>query len=296
MDFYDVGDLAQPSADFGAVQTAVTAEVRAPDGTISSYTGAGVVDDGAGVYHVAFAAVQVGLHEWEFTGDADVQQGMFEVRPLATVLPPDQLAANCLCSLADVISYVPGFDPDDEGNAQVLEKLSDLILSQSVEIANQTGLELTAASPANNPRLFDVGISQIEMRVVPIGAAAEINTISQIRQGTTITEIAPPSVVYEPRVRKPWQPIRTLRFPWYISPPVILWFEDVIQVDAVWGYPSVPADIREACAKMVVVRYLTDVATAGTSFADALRDGDISIGGLLVSARATINAYSAIVP
>jgi hypothetical protein len=296
MDFYDVGDRVQPSADFGADQTTVTATVRAPDGTLTDYSGAGVTHDSVGVYHVDYDTTQVGLHEWEITGDHDVQQGAFEVLPLLKDVPPDQLASNCLCSLADVFSYVPGFEPEDEDNQQVLAKLRDLIGSQSVEIANVTGLEFTPAVPTNNPRLFDVGVPQIETREVVIGEASVINSITQIRQGATITTIAPPSVVYEPRVRKPWQPIRALRFPWYVSPPVILWFEDVLQVDAVWGYPSIPTDIRQACAKMVVVRYVTDVANSGTAFSDAARDGDISLAGLLVSAREAIGGYTILLP
>lgn len=192
-----------------------------------------------------------------------------------------------LCALADVTRYLPGYTTD----ATIDATLSALISAESVEIIRETGKEFVAISPPVNPRSFDVTAATVRYRKLPIGACSSITTVTQKRNGVTVQVIASGDYIAEPRVRHAWEPLKRLRFPQLSGSPVLLQEEDVIEINATtWGYPAIPTDIAQACAKMVIVRYVSDVAKEGTQFADAVTD-DINVGGLFVSAREAISSY-----
>lgn len=196
-----------------------------------------------------------------------------------------------LCTLDDVVGYAPGYDQDATENADTNAKLTSLIEAETVSIVEQTGFEFAAITPTLNPRRFDVDEQLIRTRRLTLGAASAIASVSLYRNGSLVGAIAATDRISEPRIRQAWKPITHLRFPNTSSSPVLLVLEDVVEVDATWGFPSVPADVKEACAKRVVVRYLTDVAAAGTAFADAVGE-EINVGGLLASARETVGRWS----
>ena len=198
-----------------------------------------------------------------------------------------------LCALDDVVGYAPGYDQADPGNADTNTKLSALIRSESVEIWRRTGREFVAIAPALDPRVFDVDCRLIDSRRLRIGAAAAITAVVQKRSGSTVQTFTLDSdAVRLPRVRQPWEPYTHLWFPELSGTPALFIEEDTIEITATWGYPDVPADIKEACAKLVVVRYITDVAAGGTAFADAVTaNGDINLGGLFRDAEDVIEGY-----
>lgn len=199
-----------------------------------------------------------------------------------------------LCDPDDVYQYAPGFDADDGDNIDTAGVIEALIDAITVETIERTGLEFVAIDPALDPRTFDVGCQLIEHRTLRIGSASAVSSVVQKRNGATVQTFAlGTDVVLLPRVRQVWQPYTQLWFPTLTGSPALFIEEDTIEVSATWGYPSVPADIRQACAKLVIVRYLTDVAAAGTALADALTTGgDINIGGLFRSATEVIDRYS----
>src|SRR5581483_7657357 len=87
---YDAGELAHLTAVFqvSGVDTdpsAVTADVRAPDRTVTHYTvtTGQIVKDSTGHYHLDVTASQAGDWWYQFTGSgaaADVSEGVFYVR------------------------------------------------------------------------------------------------------------------------------------------------------------------------------------------------------------------------
>lgn len=249
---------------------------------------------GSGIYAASRVAPAVaGQYTlvWSLDGTTDPDQVATEdllVTSSTTVAAAP--AGSDLCALADVYRYAPGFDPDNAENATTVDQLANLITGQSVDIIETTNREFTAIAGLN-PRSFDVRPWHIRLRRLPIGFAASISTISQYRNGTLVNAIAAADVIEEPRNRQAWQPITDLHFPTLSNSPVLLQEEDVFVVDATWGYPSIPADIREACAKLVIVRYLTDTAAAGTAFSDSISE-DINVGGILKSAREVVVRYS----
>lgn len=192
-----------------------------------------------------------------------------------------------LVTLAEFKSYIPGSTGTDADPI-----LTRLIAAESVAIREATGREFTAITGAN-PRSFDIDVWVAKSRKLQIGEAATITTVTiKDKAGTTLETVAAANRVSLPRVRDEWDPITSIWFPIDAPAAASLVERDVIEINATWGYPSVPADIKEACAKRVIVRYLTDVAAAGTSFAQALDESDISIGGLLASAGEVVRRYS----
>lgn len=199
-----------------------------------------------------------------------------------------------LCTRDDVVRYAPGYDQTDTANADTNATLDALISAESVEIIRRTGREFVAISPTLNPRTFDVTRGVIASRRLPIGVASAVASATQKRNGSTVQVFTLASdAVLLPRVRQAWEPYTHLWFPALSGSPALLLEEDTVDLSATWGYPAVPADVKQACAKLVIVRYLTDVAAEGTAFADAVtQSGDINLGGLFRDAEDVVDGYS----
>lgn len=289
---YEFGDVAVLSVAFTVASTptdpdTVALTVRAPDGTLTVYTTA-LVHDGAGAYHLDLTADQAGTWAWEWEGTgaaADIETGSFYVKPSISIDP----AEGDLCSLNDVLRYVPGFEADDPENGTTVAALATLITSQSVDILEQTGREFRAITDLD-PRSFDIDEGHLKSRRLAIGDLSEITGVAQYRSGSLAATLVSPNIILEPRNRQPWQPITHLRFPAYSSSPVFLAVEDIIVVTGTWGFPRLPNDIRQACAKLVILRYLTDIVTTNTRFRDAALG--MNIGALYKSASQVVYRYS----
>lgn len=199
-----------------------------------------------------------------------------------------------LCTLADVYGYIPGFDPADPDNADTVAKLAALITSRSRSIHQDTSREFVAIA-GTNPRTFDLTAAIVQRRQMRIGDAV---TISQVElfdyDGVTSLGIVEPSLYTPyPRVREEWEPIVRLKFPYRpSSSPLLLAPGRTLELTATWGFPSIPTDIREACAALVITTSLTDVAQAGTDLSDAV-DPTLNISGLIRNSLDTIQSYNA---
>jgi hypothetical protein len=295
---YEFGDVAVLSVTFTVAgaptdPTAVTAEVLTPDGTRTSYSTPQIVHDGTGAYHLDLDCDQAGEWVYEFVGTgaaADVETGVFYVKP-----DPTQTSLNGrdLCSLHDVFRLVPGFDPQDPDNGDIVDTIGGLISAESRAVHRETGREIRPIANLNT-RTFDVTAAICQRRQFPIGDAAAIATVELFDfDGTTSLGVLDPNLyIALPRIRDSDAPIRRLSFPY--RPGIVmprLAPGRSFQITATWGFPSVPVDLRQAAAKRVLLRYVADNANAGTQLADAL-DDTFSIGALLRSAKETVDGYS----
>lgn len=195
--------------------------------------------------------------------------------------------ARELCVLADVTSYAPGYVTDATTDAL----LNRLITAESRTWHEDTGREFSAIAPAVNTRRFDLGSYREESRKVRIGDASTVSTVKIIAadQTTEVATVSSANYVLLERVREEWQPITALWFPPSSPSPATFVWDNVLEVTGTWGFPAIPADVKEGVAAMVIFRYMNDVTTAGTRFAEAL--AELNLGALFAGAQAAKRNY-----
>lgn len=199
----------------------------------------------------------------------------------------DVIPGRDLCLITDVQRYIPGYTPDSETD----NTLRALISAESQTIHNNTRREFVAIGTNPQARAFDLTAYDVDKQILDCGDLASTPTTVAITaiDGTAVQTVTAAAIINLPRLRQAWQPITGLWFPSGAAVPAALGDGYVITVTGTFGFPSIPPDVREACAKMVIVRYLSDVARAGTDLSDAL--ASVSIGGLIVSAREALDLY-----
>lgn len=196
------------------------------------------------------------------------------------------LSDLALCDEDDVGRLVPGYTREVDTDDVVVE----LINSESQTAFRFAGREFVVF-PASGTRLFDIDDRHVRTRVVAIGDASTITTVVvKDINGATLETVASADRVSLPRTRAAWEPITELWFPPTTS-PATLSDGNVLHVTANWGFPAVPDDVRLAVAKLVLVRYLADVASAGTALAAAANQQGFDAGIAFVSARDVLRSY-----
>ncbi len=256
--------------------------------------GTGTVSNGASVAQIggiryAWAAADVDTAGkfrgfWEITLSPGVVQTTPEFP--VTILEHGPVGRP-LCSLADVLSYVPAYQSDQETD----EKLEALIEAESQTIHQDLGREFVAIAGAD-PRLFEITGWNCRTRRIRIGDCAAVTTVRVLDEDGTVRETVAAADRDElPLTRQEWEPIRQIKLLSVSPNPATIMPGQRLEVTGSWGFPSVPANVREACAKLVIVRYLSDVANDGTRFAEALNNSEISIAGLLRSAGDALRDY-----
>lgn len=195
--------------------------------------------------------------------------------------------ARALCELEDVTAFVPGYVSDPMTDAL----LEQLIIAESRAIHGRTGREFKVISPAVGTRRFDISPANEYTRTIRIGDLATLSTVKIIstNQVTELQTVASPNYVALPRVREEWEPITGLFFPPGTGAAASILYGYVLEVTGTWGFPALPADLRQACAQRVIFRYVSDAAAAGTRFSEAL--AEINIGALFASSEAVISNY-----
>ena len=235
---------------------------------------------------IAFAALAVGEYPawWEVTLPSTYTQDTPEFN--LSILDHVQVT-RALCEIEDVTAYAPGYR-DDPTTTSVLEQL---INAESRAIHQETGREFKAITPAADPRQFQVWDWNANCRIVNIGDATTVTTVTvKDATGTTLQTVTTADRVSLPRIREEWEPITGLYFPFdSASPANFLGGTRVLEVTGTWGFPLVPVDLKEACARLVLFRYITDVTAAGSSFAEAL--AEVNVGALFANARSVVERY-----
>lgn len=269
---------------------------RGGDGTVAS--GAAVTQLGGVRYDWAAADVDtVGDLDawWEVTLPSTYVQEtpIFDIE-----IEDPALVFRGLCELADVISYAPGYrkrpDSDTDG---LLERM---ILAETRSIQRETGREFVAHYPTVATRRFDIEPWNVRQRKVYVSDLAQAPTgastvkILAADQSTVVQTVTSTDYIVFPRVRAASDPITAFVFPPGTSAAVSLVSGYVLEIvlagTDVWGFPSVPDDIREACAKLVVARYALDAANAGTLLSESL--AEVNVGALFASGRSTVESYT----
>lgn len=203
--------------------------------------------------------------------------------------------SRALCTLEDVQSYVPGYIAYSDLETDTI--LMELITAASTEIHNVTSREFLPVATNPSAKVFELSDFDAAERRVFIGDLSNTTGMTvAITQadGTAVANISMPNsaIVGEPRNRQQWEPFNYLRFPPGLASSPSLAGGYLMTVTGNWGFPQIPSDIRTACVKLVINRYVRDVAAGGTAFADALTDADFALSTAFASAQDTIDYYS----
>lgn len=227
----------------------------------------------------------IAWHEVTFPSGKVQETPSFDI-----VVEDPQAVSQGLCELSDVLAYARGYHPDDQTDALLMRE----ILAKSRAIQRETGREFKAISPAVGTRRFDLAAWNCRSRVVRIGDLATTSglvvKVIETDQATEVETVASTDYVVLPRVRQAWEPITGLLFPSNSPAAASLSVGRVVEVAGTWGFPSVPDDLREACAGLVVVEYVSNPALAGTPFSEALVE--VNLGALFAAGRRVVEGYA----
>lgn len=225
-----------------------------------------------------------------------VDAGTGVSQPTAAVqnLSP-QPGVRDLCTLADVISYVPGY----VSNVVTDAKLQQLLSAESELIHDECGREIVAMGDQPTTRQFEISKNAVGLRQVDVGDLASMDglEVSILNWDGTVNRTIDLSAIlalYEGD-RQPtrgWEPVTALYFPWGRPQMPVFIAQQALELTGTFGFPSIPGFIREACAKRVILRYVSDVAHAGTDFAAAVDASNLNLAAMFESAQDAIGQLS----
>lgn len=189
----------------------------------------------------------------------------------------ETLSSRALCSLMDVKRWMPGFDLQDD---ELDDEFTILINSESQTILRRTRREFV--QPADNPtfRVFDVTEDVVAERLLEIGDIAntdDIQVLLKDRTGTTLQTVPGASVTPRPLSGElsEWEPITMLELPLAVTEPALLAAGQLASVQANWGFPAIPDDIRLITSARVVGRAMMDVARIGKALSGLVNEDDL---------------------
>lgn len=283
-----------PGVDFEAYTSgfdtglAGTIGVRLRDGQGAdaiARTTIGIAEDiaGSGIYRVTLNAPDDQGQYWLIWDDDDgTYAAPEELLVTASLLGPAVPSGRDLCALADVLALAPGYTPGDEPGTE--DVLQQLITQESLDFMEETDREITSAAAGGAVRTFDVDHATVDERELLIGDAADITSVT-IKDGDGNTLDAAPVYRALPRVKEAWEPLTSIVFPVRtVTGAASLRAGQMIEIDAAWGFPQIPETVRRSTARMVISRFLNDVAAEGTAFADAVNRDEFNIAAAWAAA------------
>jgi hypothetical protein len=310
---YDIGDLWTPQATFTVAnvntdptnltvtqQDAAGAEtVLLNNVLVSTLTGSStpVAKTATGIFKLnpGISLTAAGYWFVKFTGTgaaaaAEQQQAIVDPDEFTT---DAGVNANALVGLAETKDWLQKQNIDTADDLELVRVINDI----SARFYDEAGREFKVFSsggtlvspPALNPqvRLFDVDEVAIWNRAIRVGDLTSFTAVRILDElGNLIQTVATSDCISLPRLRKPWEPIRALRFTQNI---MRLWgglYPYVVEVTGVWGFPSVPGNVREAILDAVVSVMDRDVEHYRQDFAP--QPGGTGTNVIMLGARPQI--------
>ena len=290
---YDVGDIWTPQATFSinAVNTDPTnLTVRQQDSTgtetvllnnglVSSLTGAStpVAKTATGIFKlnpgITLATSGYWFVKFEGTGAATGTEQQ------ECIVDPDEFSTNAgistmaLVSLAETKDWLRQQNVDTSSDLQIVQVINDM----SQRFLEECEREIVPYGTNPIVRTFDVDEEAVYNREIRIG---DLTSFTQVRildeLGNLIQTVNSSDVISLPRVRRPWQPIRSLRFTQNVNRLWYGYYPLVVEVTGTWGFPSVPGTVRRAMFDAIattldrdVENYKEDLAAGVTSGSSA---------------------------
>lgn len=186
------------------------------------------------------------------------------------------LAPRAIASLEDVRPY--GYDPaDDEHEIQCWVDELNAASQEFHDVANREFVARNATRAGANDavvvaqetRYFDLDVCHVEERVLDIGDFALAQPVAvriTALDGTLVETVTLSTLVYLPRNRDPWQPLEELWFRPGMTGSAGLAPGYVVEVDGKWGFPVLPANLVQACAKQAALWFSRDIRRYSTTF------------------------------
>lgn len=228
--------------------TTISLAVTNPAGTTTTYTFAGgtITKVGTGIYSKSITADSVGLWRYVWTGTgtaADVEDGSFTVSPVAT--------RTTYCTEEELKDYLGS--PVAGTGYDALLRLSVNSASRAIDAYCNRRFWIDASTVV---RTFTVGASDIT-HVDDIGSTTGlvIKTDSsgdgtfETTWAATDYELLPVDAAYALPEAKPWTAIHAVgdyTFP-YLTAASRYTRNHRLQVTALWGWPTIPDMVRQAC-------------------------------------------------
>jgi hypothetical protein len=262
----DPGETAVTNTTVGrTVDPTTTCVVTAPSGT---QTTIGATQIGPGQYQADYPITEAGVHDYTFIASGaatGADSGSFDAEPVAS----SGLAPTALISVGELKQFIGNMAADDDGN------LTAAINAASARITRAANREFVARNAVRNPttgavtvapqaRRFVIDRSLVNGRLLWVGDIAATTwttpTTGALTMSTYATVSGTPTVLtvadlgYQPAVRDPWEPITRIHIPTTIG----LVAEWELEITAVWGFPRVPDDIKEACKQLAYGSWLRD--------------------------------------
>lgn len=203
---------------------------------------------------------------------------------------------RALCTREEAKRLLPNYQEPTDATEQTNADLffDDLIDSASQRMYEVSGREFTAyndpgtvssddwPTPAPATRSFDVVVNANvppdpnvsggwrRVAVLRVGDLASLTSLAYgipYDAARTTLDLAT-RVRATPLVRAPWEPIRALELRFAAIEG------QTYDVTGVWGFPTVPADIRGACAEQVAIWANRDLAKYSATFLQAAAAGE----------------------
>lgn len=200
-----------------------------------------------------------------------------------------------LCTLADVTSYIPAY----VANAITDRKLRRLISAESDLIHDEAGREIVAKGTQPATRTFEISTKAAQLRQLNVGDLASTDdlVVSILHWDGTVSRTVDLSAIVplyegERQPTRDWEPITELSFPWGRPQMPVFIPQQALELTGTFGFPQIPRFVREACAKRVIIRYVSDVAHSGTDFANAVEQGNLNLAAMFNAAEDAIQQLS----
>jgi hypothetical protein len=181
---------------------------------------------------------------------------------------PEVLSSRALCAIADAKAKAPAAATSSGGDS---DEWTRLVNGATDAFLNLCGREIKPENAAAADRVFsarELIVIGCEPAELEIGDAADIQTITI----TSELGVATPATVgwskLPLRRRYSWDPLEAVQF----ARSQVFAKTDTITVHAVWGFPAIPDDVREAVARTAAAWFARDTRRYGEVFSNAEHD------------------------